>query len=290
MYKDFIINSKQKNMKNVILLFTLMALTAIAYGQSDKNGCKDHPLIPTRIPNYYISDCENNEFSTHTVVTTMGEKTVEGKKTVLQYALKPGFKGVSETFVKRNYIEALKKQNGKVMFESSGRGVVMVKRPNGSEVWVDVNGYSGDGSPEETGLYWLYIIEIAPMEQVISASDLSKEINNTGKVTLYIQFETGKSDIKPESVPIIEQMAKMLNSNKQFKVFIVGHTDNAGTLEANLKLSEDRAKAVTSMLTSKFNVSPTQIMAKGVGPLAPIANNDSEDGRRLNRRVEMVKQ
>jgi outer membrane protein OmpA-like peptidoglycan-associated protein len=43
-------------------------------------------------------------------------------------------------------------------------------------------------------------------------------------------------------------------------------------------------------LTSKFNVSPTQIMAKGVGPLAPIANNDSEDGRRLNRRVEMVKQ
>ena len=73
-------------------------------------------------------------------------------------------------------------------------------------------------------------------------------------------------------------------------LFIVGHTDNAGTLEANLKLSEDRAKAVTSMLTSKFNVSPTQIMAKGVGSLAPIANNGSEDGRRLNRRVEMVKQ
>jgi len=191
---------------------------------------------------------------------------------------------VSETFVKRNYIEALKKQNGKVIFESSGRGVIMLKRTDGSEVWVDVTGHVGDGTPEETGQYYLYVIEIATMEQVISAIDLSKEINNTGKV------ETGKSEIKSESIPIIEEMAKMLKSNKQLKVFIVGHTDNVGTLESNLKLSEDRANAVVSMLTTKFNVSSSQIIAKGVGPLSPIANNNSEDGKKLNRRVEMIKQ
>jgi len=160
----------------------------------------------------------------------------------------------------------------------------MLKRTDGSEVWVDVTGYVGDGTPEETGQYYLYVIEIATMEQVISAIDLSKEINNTGKV------ETGKSEIKSESIPIIEEMAKMLKSNKQLKVFIVEHTDNVGTLESNLKLSEDRANAVVSMLTTKFNVSSSQIIAKGVGPLSPIANNNSEDGKKLNRRVEMIKQ
>jgi len=271
-------------MKKIIVFLTLILLAGEVNSQSDKEGCKEHTLIPSRIQGYYIGECEYNDFSVHTVQTKTGEKTLEGKKTVLQYFLKPGSKGVSETFVKRNYIEALKKQNGKVIFESSGRGVIMLKRTDGSEVWVDVTGYVGDGTPEEMGQYYLYVIEIATMEQVISAIDLSKEINNTGKV------ETRKSEIKSESIPIIEEMAKMLKSNKQLKVFIVGHTDNVGTLESNLKLSEDRANAVVSMLTTKFNVSSSQIIAKGVGPLSPIANNNSEDGKKLNRRVEMIKQ
>lgn len=277
-------------MKYLIILLAIIAFSITANAQSDKDSCKEHTLIPSRIKGYFIGECENNEFSVHTVPTKTGEKTLEGKKTVLQYFLNPGSKGVSETFVKRNYIEALKKQNGKVIYESTGRGVIMLKRTDGSEVWVDVTGYVGEGTPEETGLYYLYVIEIAPMEQVISATDLSNEIKNNGKVTLYIQFETGKSDIKSESMPIIEEMAKMLNSNKQLKVFIVGHTDNVGTLESNMKLSEDRANAVTSMLVAKFNVTPTQVTPKGIGQLSPIANNNSEDGRKLNRRVEMVKQ
>lgn len=277
-------------MKPAFLFFGLFFILLTGFAQSDKENCTDHPLIPTRIPGYYLGECENNDFSSHVVLTTTGEKTIEGKKTVLQYFLKSGGKGVSETFVMRNYLEALKKQNGRVMFESIGRGVAMVKRPDGSEVWMDVAGYVGDGSPEETGQYYLTVVEIAAMEQVISAANLAGEIRNTGKVVLYIQFETGKSTIKPESMPIVEQMARMLLADRTLKVYIVGHTDNAGTLEMNQKLSEDRAVAVVTALTTQYAVPASQLLARGVGPLSPVANNATEDGRKLNRRVEMVKQ
>ena len=277
-------------MKHLILLLSCSFFASLVAAQSDKTGCADHPLVPSRIPGYYIGECENNEFSAHTVPTKNGEKMLEGKKTVLQYFLKEGSKGVSETFVRRNYLEALKKQNGQVMLETPGQGVVMVKRPDGSEVWLDVAGYVGDGTPEETGHFYVTIVEIAAMEQVISAADLAGALKNTGKAVLYIQFETGKSVIKPESVGIVEQMGKMLNADPQMKVFFVGHTDNVGTLDVNQKLSEDRAASVVAMLTTRFGVSASKMIAKGVGPLSPVANNNSEDGRKLNRRVEMVKQ
>jgi len=272
------------------ILFISFIISIHANSQNDKSGCKDHELIPSRLPGYYIGECENNEFSNHVVALTNGEKTIEGKKTVLQYFLKEGSKGVSETFVRKNYVEAMKKQGGKVMYEQNGRGVVMVKRADGSEVWMDVAGYVGDGTSEETGHFYLTIVEIASMEQVITAVSLADELKNTGKTVLYIQFETGKSTIKQESIKIVEQMGKLLNSDKTLKVFIVGHTDNAGVLDANMKLSEERANAVVSMLTVNYKVAAGQLIGKGVGPLSPIANNNSEAGKKLNRRVEMVKQ
>lgn len=277
-------------MKSIALFFSLL-ISGTFFAQADKEGCKDHELIPNRLPGYYISECDKNDFSAHTVpIAGKPEKNIEGKKTVLQYRLKDGGKGVSETFVRKNYIEAFKKQGGKPMFEEYGRGVIQLKRPDGSEIWLDVAGYIGEGSAEETGQYVVTILEIAAMEQVITATSLGDELKNTGKTVLYIQFETGKSVVKQESVKIVEQMAKLLNSDKALKVFIVGHTDNVGVLDANLKLSEERANSVVTMLTTNYKVAATQLIGKGVGPLSPIANNNSDAGKKLNRRVEMVKQ
>ncbi len=273
-----------------VMLFLSLILVVLSYSQNDKDGCKDHEMIPSRIPGYFIGDCEKNDFSSHTVITPTGEKTIEGKKTILQYFIKEGAKGVSETFVRKNYLEAMKKQGAKVINDAGGRGVAMIKRPDGSEVWMDVAGYVGDGTPEETGHFYLTIVEIAEMDQVITATSLGGEIKSTGKVVLYIQFETGKSTIKQESAKTIEEMSKLLNSDKTLKVFIVGHTDNAGALADNMKLSEDRANAVVTMLTTNYKVSGSQLIGRGVGPLSPIANNNSEAGKKLNRRVEMVKQ
>lgn len=270
------------------VLFSLFCLVSLA--QNDTDGCKDYELFPSRIPGYYIGNCETNEYSSHTVLTANGEKVIEGKKWVYEYFLQSGSSAVSETFVRKNYMEAMKKLNAKIEYEHYGRGVAHLKKVDGSEIWVDIGGYVGDGTPEETGHFYLTIIEIAAMEQVITAKSLGDELKNTGKTVLYIQFETAKSTIKEESIKIIEQMATLLNSDKSLKVYIVGHTDNEGSLETNMKLAEDRATAVVNVLTSKFKVSPIQLISKGIGPLSPIANNNSEAGKKLNRRVEMVKQ
>jgi OOP family OmpA-OmpF porin len=274
-------------MKNFILLLSFF-LTFTTFSQTDKENCTEHPLIPTRIPDYFIGNCDANDFSSHTVLTPQGEKVIEGKKTVLEYFLKEGGKGVSETYVRKNYMDAIRKLGAKIEHEQFGRGVGIIKQADGTTYWVDVTGYVGDGTPEQTGHYYLVIVEIAAMEQVITAKGLGDDLKQTGRAVLYIQFDTGKSTIKPESAKVIEQMAAYLNANQSTTIYIVGHTDNEGSLEMNLKLAEDRANAVVTVLITRHKVAENQLIAKGVGPLSPIASNLTDAGKKLNRRVEMV--
>jgi outer membrane protein OmpA-like peptidoglycan-associated protein len=70
----------------------------------------------------------------------------------------------------------------------------------------------------------------------------------------------------------------------------VGHTDNTGTFDANMKLSMDRAAAVVNALVTQFSLSAARLRACGNGPTSPVAANDTEEGKALNRRVELVKQ
>ncbi|MEM7109393.1 MAG: OmpA family protein, partial [Bacteroidota bacterium] len=70
---------------------------------------------------------------------------------------------------------------------------------------------------------------------------------------------------------------------------IVGHTDMQGDLSNNLQLAQDRAKAVVEWLVEKHNVKKERLIPQGVGPLAPVASNESAAGKRLNRRVELVR-
>lgn len=74
---------KTMNHALTILLLSFLLPFSTAYSQNDKENCKDHPLIPTRIPNYFIGSCDQNEFSSHVVLTAKGEKTIEGKKPFL---------------------------------------------------------------------------------------------------------------------------------------------------------------------------------------------------------------
>jgi outer membrane protein OmpA-like peptidoglycan-associated protein len=71
---------------------------------------------------------------------------------------------------------------------------------------------------------------------------------------------------------------------------VVGHTDNVGGLEANMKLSQSRADAVTQALVRDHGISASRLKAYGDGPYAPVSSNDTEEGRAKNRRVELVKQ
>jgi len=136
------------------------------------------------------------------------------------------------------------------------------------------------------------VIEVEAVETgMVSAENIAKGIQTDGHIAIYdILFETGKSDIKPESEAAIKNVANYINANPGKKFYIVGHTDNVGDFTANMTLSESRAKAVLTTLTTKYAVKSEQLKAYGVSSLSPVANNSTEEGKAKNRRVDIVEQ
>lgn len=126
--------------------------------------------------------------------------------------------------------------------------------------------------------------------EVISAEQITGKIATDGRALFYgIQFDFDKADIKPESEPQLAEMVKFLEANPGLKVYVTGHTDNKGTLDYNVSLSNKRADAVTKAL-AKQGINAKRMASRGLGPLAPVASNRSEDGQAKNRRVELVEQ
>jgi OmpA-OmpF porin, OOP family len=136
------------------------------------------------------------------------------------------------------------------------------------------------------------VIEQKVMEHrmvTLSADQLQKDLAADGKVALYgILFDNNKAEVKPESQPQLEEMAKYLHSHPSVGVYVVGHTDDQGTLTYNLELSERRAQAIVQALTTNYKIDGRRLMGRGVGPLVPVAPNTSEENRAKNRRVELV--
>ena len=140
----------------------------------------------------------------------------------------------------------------------------------------------------------LYLIEeltTAAMETgtvTLNLEHLRSEIENAGRIAIYdIHFATGSADIEPESAEALGIIATYL-SETSGSFYIVGHTDDTGSLESNLSLSEARAAAVKTALISEHAVDGGRLETRGVGPLSPVSNNTGEAGRALNRRVEIV--
>ena len=102
-----------------------------------------------------------------------------------------------------------------------------------------------------------------------------------------IFFETGKAELQAESFPELNRVVELLNTNPKLVIEIDGHTDNVGTDENNLKLAQDRAASVKNYLFSK-NVKSGRVTSKGFGESKPVATNDTDEGRQLNRRVEFM--
>jgi len=102
-----------------------------------------------------------------------------------------------------------------------------------------------------------------------------------------IMFETAKSTILPESVPILEKALKVLQDHPKVKVLIVGHTDSVGGVQDNLTLSRNRANAVKNWLVGK-GISADRIRTDGKGKSEPKTTNDTEEGRAINRRIEFI--
>ena len=273
----------------VVLTVGLLGSFAFAQEYKDAKGCKDHPSF-TRMPNFYISSCETKEYDEVDFwEPPQGQKSLKvgGRMYVIEYRTQKGFEGKREPLqIMRNYANAARQIGGSVYERTSNNTAHIRILKDGKEIWVKLDPYGGDR-------YYLTFIEKEAMKQEVTADAkfMSEGISSTGHVAIYgIYFDFNKSDVKPESDPALSEIAKLLTGNPNLKVFIVGHTDNVGGLDYNMKLSQARADAVVKVLTTKYKINPQRLKAYGVGQLAPVAPNKTEEGRAKNRRVELVEQ
>ena len=277
-------------MKKIIFPFLLvLAGYSNLYAQEDAEGCKD-PALFTRMPNFHIYRCEDIQFDKFEFqVSSDKTQSVEGHSLYVNYYLNENAQAPSGLQIVRNYTNAIKKLGGQLIYEYEDGGVQYVTlklAKNGQEVWAKVSG-SGNG------MYFINIIEKESMNQdvVADASSMANTIKQTGKVAVYgIYFDTGKSVLKPESKGTMEEISKLLKADTNLKLYVVGHTDNTGTFDANMKLSMERAASVVNALVTQHSVNAASLKACGSGPISPVASNDTEEGKALNRRVELVKQ
>jgi outer membrane protein OmpA-like peptidoglycan-associated protein len=268
-------------LKTSLAVLLSLAWTAMAGAQeTDAENCKDHPMF-SRMSNFYISECEANFDAVEFEMAEGEPKTVEGQKTKIGYILKEGSPVPSYLQIRRNYANAVKGLGGVIHCDRDWLLTASIAR-GGKAVWVAVNAYN-DG----TG-YVLTVLEVGEMTQEVTARDMLDALNKSGFIALYINFDTGKSDIKPESLSVVEQIAKLLADNPDLTVSIEGHTDNVGTPAANKTLSEQRAKSVMGAVT-KVGIPSNRLTAVGWGQEKPVADNRTEEGRAKNRRVEIVK-
>ena len=189
--------------------------------------------------------------------------------------------------------------NNQLFYYSGGKGNALVARQPQTNVTAvvfvtsfemgavhDVEVAAGDV------IVQLDVLEPQAMEQqmvTLKSSEMAQSLTNTGRVAIYgIQFDSNKVEIKSESEPTIEQIAKLLGEKPGLKILVAGHTDNVGTFDFNRDLSQRRAASVVAALTGKYHVAADRLLPFGVSSAAPVASNESEAGRAKNRRVELV--
>lgn len=277
-------------MKKIIFTTALIVSSLTStFAQQDAEGMKDHPMFPNRMTNYFISESQNNFDAVDFNTAPGGTKiiTKEGTKTKIRYDFntESGQPKPSALQILCNYESAAKKIGGQTVYLNAGEvtGVFKIIKTN-EEVWVKVE----TGGNDNNDFYELTILEIEAMKQEITSNDILTALNTDGHIALYINFETGKSDIKPESQKIVDQIVEMLKSNPTLKISIEGHTDHVGNIQSNQTLSENRAKAIMNAIGSK-GVDKLRLSSKGWGQTKPIDDNQTEDGKAKNRRVEIVK-
>ncbi len=283
---------KRPTMKvlQIAILFLFISLSTNA--QEDVPGSKDFDLLE-RMPNYSISKYVEEEFGSLKLYFNSKTTIKEGRKTEIDYRHNDykdkNVQKPSRLQLIRNYSQAIEKAGGTVLFERKvnwEKAYYTYKRANGQVVWVMIKTNTVGGG------YSLEIIEEELMRQDVHVNEelIKNSIDISGKIAIYgIFFDVGKSIIKPESKPSLEQIAAYLKNNPSVNCWVVGHTDSDGSFELNSKLSLERARAIKVDLEQNYSVPTGRLYAEGVGPLAPLASNSTEEGKKQNRRVELVK-
>lgn len=250
--------------------------------QPDAKGCKDSPLIE-RFPGSSIKSCEDKADQSHkfdNLGPKKEPKTLEGEFHQVSYAFPPG---ASKAQVVRNLNTALRLAGYTFLYDSGDYGDFTVNR---GKTWISEE-VSGAGNYVQTVMFETKLTQ----DVTANVAVMSNGITTSGHTVVNgILFDTGKADLKAESTAALKEIVKLLQQDPKLKIYVVGHTDNVGQQAANLELSRQRAASVVKALSTQYGMSADRLQPFGNGSYAPVASNDTEEGRALNRRVELVKQ
>ncbi len=127
--------------------------------------------------------------------------------------------------------------------------------------------------------------------QTAQPSRIEQQLKENKKVDIYgIYFDFASDQLKPESTPVLEEIAGVLKDNPDWKLTVSGHTDNVGGDAYNLDLSKRRAAAVKQVLVTQYHIAPERLSTDGFGASRPVDTNDTLAGRARNRRVELTRE
>lgn len=131
--------------------------------------------------------------------------------------------------------------------------------------------------------------QVSKFDITASEEDIANALQKDGRVVISggILFEFDSAKINPRAMELVSRIADVMKQNPNLNIAVVGYTDNTGNFNYNIKLSQRRANAIVDQLV-KDGVANNRLAGVGVGPLNPIASNDTEEGRAQNRRVELV--
>jgi outer membrane protein OmpA-like peptidoglycan-associated protein len=308
----------RKNLAMLVLipLLSIMAAASAHAQTRDVAGAKDFPGIGrfggSVITGYVVKDFDAARMQAAAFKDGQpaDARRLEGRVTRIAYRTKPG---PSILEVSRNFETQLAKAGFTTLLAcdtDAGGAIPFTEAVDAlpvPQMWVDGFNYHYYAGRKEDGGREIYasvlvsqnnqditaqltIAELGAIEnKMVDAAAMAKGLGETGHIALYgIYFDTDKATLKPESRPTLEQIAKLLTTQPQLNVFIVGHTDNQGAYDYNVDLSRRRAEAVAAELARSYRIAPARLRTAGVGFLAPVGSNASDSGRALNRRVELV--
>lgn len=309
---------------SILFFFTHVSTVS---AQADVEGSGDHPFVE-RAAGSYIFTYQTSEYERISIPTGPAStdgfesmETIEGE--YFQYTYRFEDEDVSTMRVKASYLQALESNGFEIIFNGSGselgyRGGVGLliqgdfNRPNrrccnagrNSDIRY-LAAKSADGNMlvsmatfrAQLGMGTVALVDIVQADQMdttmdhrpLTSSEMGTGLEEHGRVAIQnILFEINSADILPESADALATIAELMIERTDLNLLVVGHTDNTGNFDYNLRLSLDRATSVSDYLHDEFGISKDRLQSAGAGMMAPITTNRTEEGRALNRRVELV--
>jgi len=217
------------------------------------------------------------------------KKTIKGEYWRLLYEVRTSsgdrVKTISKLEFFENYKVAAEEKGGRVVYEDVGQMVLTIPRDDGGVTWLRVSGNAGLGQQD------LIIVDEEPFKKSLTfgPAEMKAALDADGRIQLYdILFDLDKATLQPESTKQLQHVVTLLKDNPDLMLEVQGHTDDQGSDDYNLKLSQRRAETVVTYL-GLFDIDTSRLVPKGYGESKPVMPNTTEEGRAKNRRVELVK-